>query len=189
MNQVRFDLAVWAGALEDSTLVARRLGVAVGGYYASPRYLARRSEPAGPADIASHDVIVVPKGDAAMEWAFVVGGKMKRMAVRPRLVVTDLELAARAAAAGLGIVRAPLLVVEPYPEKKQLVAVLRKFTPPGLDVHAVFPPGGALVPKTRAFVDVLQLWFDREQPGHRDGLTSPQQRRPRASARVRVRAS
>jgi DNA-binding transcriptional LysR family regulator len=159
----RFDLAVWAGALEDSSLIARKLGVAAGGYYASPRYLARRGEPVSPDDLATHDVIVVPKGDAPVEWAFVIGGKQKWFTLRPRLVVTDLGLAARAASAGSGIVRSPLALVKPYVAKKRLVVILEKWTPPGLEVHAVFPPGATLVPKTRAFVDMLQNWFDRHE--------------------------
>ncbi|WNG27105.1 LysR family transcriptional regulator [Cystobacter fuscus] len=164
-----FDLAVWAGALEDSSLITRRLGVADGGYYASPRYLARRPEPKSPEEVAAHDTIAVPKGDAPMDWTFVVAGRPKRVTLRPRLVVSDLALAARAAAAGMGIVRAPYSVVEPYVAKKQLVAILRESTPPGLEVHAVFPVGGTLVPKTRVFVELLQAWFEREQHGARRG--------------------
>jgi LysR family transcriptional regulator for bpeEF and oprC len=160
-----FDLAVWVGALEDSSLVARRLGVAGGGYYASPRYLARRGTPERPEDLAAHDTIVVSKGDAAPEWFFVVSGKSKRVPLRGRFVVSDLALAARAAAGDAGIVRAPLPVVQRYLDDKRLLAVLREWTPPGVEVHAVFPPGGALVPKTRAFVDMLEAWF--AAPGRR----------------------
>ena len=36
-------------------------------------------------------------------------------------------------------------------------------TPPSRDVHAVFPPGGTLVPKTRAFVDLLDAFFRRQR--------------------------
>ncbi len=93
----------------------------------------------------------------------VLGGrKAKAHRIRPRLVVNDVELAARAAIAGLGIAPAPLSLVAPYLAKRKLVAVLQKWTPPGIDVHAVFPPGGALVPKTRAFLDMLQVCFKRE---------------------------
>lgn len=153
---------MWGGALDDSSFVARKLGVACGGYFASPRDLARRSEPKSPDDLAAHDLVTIIKGHGATEWTFWMGGKQKRVPIRPRLVVNDVELAARAAVAGLGIAPAPVSVVEPYLAKRKLVAVLRKWTPPGVAVHAVFPPGGALVPKTRAFVDMLQVCFKRE---------------------------
>ncbi|MBX3220639.1 MAG: LysR family transcriptional regulator [Labilithrix sp.] len=154
-----FDLAVWGGPLEDSSLVARRLGVASGGYFASPRYLARRSAPESPDDLAAHDLVTITKGHGTTEWTFVAGGKEKRIAIRPRLVVNDVELAVRAGVAGMGIAPAPMSIAEPYVAKKKLVQVLREWTPPGVDIHAVFPPGGALVPKTRAFVDLLQERF------------------------------
>jgi LysR family transcriptional regulator, regulator for bpeEF and oprC len=156
-----FDLAVWGGALEDSSFVARKLGAASGGYYASPRYLARRPEPESADDLAAHDLVTITKGRGTSEWRFWQGGKEKRVPIRPRLVVNDLELAVRAAIAGLGIAPAPVSMVQQHLAKKKLVAVLQKWTPPGVDVHAVFPAGGSLVPKTRAFVEMLQGCFEQ----------------------------
>jgi LysR family transcriptional regulator for bpeEF and oprC len=156
-----FDLAVWGGALGDSSLVARKLGLAAGGYFASPSYLARRPEPKSPDELASHDLVTITKGRGTTEWKFQMGGKPKPLAIRPRLVVDDAELAARAAAAGLGIAPAPMAIAQRYLEKKTLVAILSRWTPPPVDVYAVFPPGGALVQRTRAFVDMLQTCFER----------------------------
>jgi DNA-binding transcriptional LysR family regulator len=156
-----FDLAVWGGPLEDSSLVARRIGVASGGYFASPRYLARRSAPESPDDLAVHDLVTIPKGKGATEWAFAAGAKEKRVAIRPRLVVNDVEMAVRAGVAGMGIVPAPTAIAEPYVVQKKLVQVLRNWTLPGVEIHALFPPGGALVPRTRAFLDLLQERFGR----------------------------
>lgn len=160
-----FDVAVWGGALDDSSLVARKLGAVAGGYFASPRYLARCPAPKSPDQLASHELVTITKGHGTTEWAFWMGGKPKRVAIRPRLVVDDAELAARAAAAGLGIAPAPMAIAERYLEKKTLVAVLSKWTPPPVDVYAVLPPGGALVPKTRAFVDVLATCFPTRRSG------------------------
>jgi LysR family transcriptional regulator, regulator for bpeEF and oprC len=175
-----FDLAVRAGPLEDSSLVARRIGVATGGFYASPRYLASRGTPAHPKQILAHDTIAIVKPELAMEWPFFIGGKRKLLPLRPRLIVTQLDTAARAAASGLGIVRAPLEVVQPYLEKGELVAVLGEWTLPGVEVHAVFPPGGALVPKTRVFVDMLEQRF---------APAAPRARQAGAGTRVAGRAS
>jgi len=154
-----YDVVVRAGPLESSTLVARKLGVGTGGFYASPRYLARRGEPKRPRDLIAHDTIAVPKAGRTSEWPIVSKGRTQWIAIRPRLVVTDLEIAVRAAAAGLGVVRAPRQVAQPYLKARTLVQVLTSYTPPALDVHAVFPPGGSRVPKTRAFLDLLQAWF------------------------------
>lgn len=83
------------------------------------------------------------------------------MAIRPRLVVNDLELALHAGLSGMGIIPAPMTLAAPHVAKKQLIQLLRDWTRPAIDVHAVFPPGGALVPKTRAFLDLLSDGFQR----------------------------
>ncbi|HET9933189.1 MAG TPA: LysR family transcriptional regulator [Polyangiaceae bacterium] len=152
-----FDLVVWGGPLEDSSLVARRLGVASGGYFASPRYLAGRAVPQSPDDLAGHDLVTITKDRGSTEWTFVSGGKERRIPIRPRLVVNDVEFAVRASIAGMGIAPAPIAIAEPHVAKKRLVQLLERWTRPGVDVYAILPPG-ALVPRTRAFLDLLQKY-------------------------------
>ena len=158
-----FDLAVRIGSLAESGLVARRLGKTSGGYFASPKYLEQRGKPRRPEDLREHDTIAITTADGPTEWAFVVDGKRSSVAVRPRLLASSFELGVRAAAAAVGILRAPRHFVEPLLAKKQLVQVLRECSPPGADVHAVMPPGGALVPKTRVFLDMLVAWFAKRE--------------------------
>jgi LysR family transcriptional regulator, regulator for bpeEF and oprC len=154
------DLAIRPAPLSDSSLVARRLGVLTGGYYASPRYLDKRGRPSRPEDVREHDAIVIPGDTEPMEWPFSIGGRKRMIPVRPRLSVTSFELAARAAAAGLGLLRSPSYFVRPFLAKRQLVPVLSEWTPPGGEIHAVFPPGGTLLPRARVFVDMLASWFE-----------------------------
>ncbi len=96
-----FDLAIRVGALADSALMARKLGVAAGGYYASPAYLARRGVPKRPRDLSNHDAIVIPRGDRAPEWHFVEGRRRRSIVVKPRLTVNGFELGLEAAVAGV----------------------------------------------------------------------------------------
>jgi len=155
-----FDLAIRTGPLEESSLIARRLGATSCGYYASPAYLKRHGAPQRPDDLAHHDLVVVPKSEP-MEWPFVANGRTRRIAVRARLSVTGFDLAARAAIAGVGIIRSPAYFVRPHLSSNRLVPLLVDWTPAEVDIHAVYPPGGTLVPKTRAFVDMLATWFER----------------------------
>ena len=153
------DLAVWTGVLPDSSLIVRKLGQVGGGYYASPKYLAKRPKLRSPDQLMHHETIGVPKGELSMQWGFVVNGKAKTIPLHSRLIVSDNALATRAAANGLGIVRSTSVLVAHYLETKELVPVLQSTTPPGVDVFAVFPAGGALVPRTRVFLDALVNWF------------------------------
>ena len=155
-----FDIAIRVGPLADSSLIARRLGTASGGYYASPAYLARHGTPRRPEDIEGHTIVLVPRGPPPHAWRFFgTDGSRRSIVVQPRLLVTSFEVAARAAAHGLGMIRSPEYFVRGHLESDDLVQVLQPWTPPGFDVHAVFPRGGALVPKTRVFIDALAAWF------------------------------
>src|SRR5207237_7414128 len=52
------DLALRAGALDDSTLVARKVGVAELGLYAAPSYIERRGHPRTFAALPTHDCLL-----------------------------------------------------------------------------------------------------------------------------------
>ncbi|MGN6315844.1 LysR family transcriptional regulator [Trinickia sp.] len=69
------DLAIRFGApKEDSSLIARRLATNRRVLVASPDYLARRGEPASPADLARLDCIVLSIASGPLnEWRFVRG--------------------------------------------------------------------------------------------------------------------
>jgi DNA-binding transcriptional LysR family regulator len=158
------DVAVRLGPLEDSEFVARRLGAMGGGCFASPAYLARRGTPKNPADLGAHDTIVVGTGDSPVAWPFLIGGKRRSISIRPRLVVNSFELGARAAAEGLGVLRAPNPPVRQLTERGELVRILQAWSPPPADMFVLTPPGGASLPKTRAFIDLLiQLREGAEQ--------------------------
>src|SRR5258707_551765 len=58
----RFDLAIRAGVLPDSSLVARKLGNASWVLAATPGYLKKRRRPRVPADLKHHDCLVFGSG-------------------------------------------------------------------------------------------------------------------------------
>lgn len=167
-----FDLAIWTGKrattsavrahrLEDPTMPwsVHPLGVVAMGFFASPSYLATRTIPRSVAGLAAHDTIAVTRGAAPAEWAMLVDGVRETVALRPRLQVDDVQRAVRAAAQGLGIVRAPTLLAAPFVARGELVAVMEAMTPAGLDAFVVLPPRAALIARTRAFVVVLEKVF------------------------------
>src|SRR6266545_994316 len=68
-----FDVAIRAGPLDDSTLIARSLGMLTRVLVASPGYLRRRGSPRSPADLAEHACIVFGAGQAPTVWALQAG--------------------------------------------------------------------------------------------------------------------
>ncbi len=164
-----YDLAIWTGArataaavrtlrveAPDAPLKAHVLGVVGTGFFASPAYLAKRVAPKSVEGLAAHDTIAVARGAASHQWAVVVDGVKDTIALRPRLIVSDVQRAVRAAALGLGIVRAPTSVAALYVARGELVAVMDTMSTPGLDVFVVVPARGPMAARTRAFIALLE---------------------------------
>ncbi|WP_395756689.1 substrate binding domain-containing protein [Achromobacter sp. EB05] len=103
----------------DPSWLAHRLGALRARLYAAPEYLARRSAPERPADLAAHDCIGVHADDngAPARWQLRRGQDRAVVMTRERYCVDDPEMARQLAARGAGI--APLREAAPG-----LVAVL-----------------------------------------------------------------
>jgi DNA-binding transcriptional LysR family regulator len=147
------DVAVRIGPLEDSTLLARRVGEVRRILVASPAYLAKRGTPRKPADLATHDTIFGTTRSEPSEWRF---GQPKRTTVvrlSPRLLVNEVETRLVAVRAGHGIARVLSYQVSKELEAGSLVRLLTAFEPIPLPVHLVTPSRGYKAPKVRAFLD------------------------------------
>ena len=62
----RFDLGIRAGALADSTLIARSLGTAGWFLVATPAYLKKRGRPKSPEDLKRHDCLLFGTGASTL---------------------------------------------------------------------------------------------------------------------------
>lgn len=151
-----FDLAVRAGALSDSSLVARKLGTARSDCVASPRYLAARGTPQAPGELQDHDCVVLhsDRGTRA-EWPFSGPDGITNLPIKSRLRVSSMRACQSALCEGFGIGRLPTFLVAEDVREGRLVPVLPAWSPPGQPLHAVYPSSRHLTPKVRAFLDLL----------------------------------
>jgi DNA-binding transcriptional LysR family regulator len=147
------DMALRIGHLEDSGLVATRVGSVRRVVCASPAYLARRGTPQIPEELRAHDGITFQGFMTGPEWRYRRDGVAFAVEPRPRLAVNTTEAAIDAAVAGIGIAR--LLSYQIVDELKTgtLVPVLEAFAPEPMPVSLVYPDQGLLPLKVRAFLD------------------------------------
>jgi DNA-binding transcriptional LysR family regulator len=155
----RFDVAVRAASLGDSTLIARPLGEIRRIAVASPAYVKRRGRPREPADVAEHDCLAFGAGATPTLWRFEKGAASVDVTVKPRLVINDFEVLADAALAGLGIAMLPIFRCAGELRERRLERVLKEWRSPRVVIHAVYPTARYLSPKVRAFVEHLQRRF------------------------------
>lgn len=149
------DVALRIGPLEDSRLVAVRVGSVRRLVCASPTYLARRGRPKAPADLASHDVVSFESLPASQAWHFAPrsGRRAESVSVRPRLTVNTAEAAIDAAIAGVGLTHVLSYQAASALASGALVAVLRAYEPEPVPVHLLYTDPKRLPLKTRSFVD------------------------------------
>ncbi len=158
-----FDLAVRIGIMEDSSLVAKKLAPIRRAICGSPAYFETRPVPATPEDLKLHNCLCYSNAPTSA-WRFIGrGGKSWNIEVKGRLTANNGDALRAAALKGAGVVNLPTFITGPDIRDGRLVSVLEKFTPQDLALYAIYPHGGHLSPKVRAFVDYLAERF-RPQP-------------------------
>lgn len=150
-----YDLALWAGELEDSSLQARRLGSYALITCASPSYLAEHGTPASPADLGCHCCLHYRHRDNERlePWRFL--GQTIPKPPAPDSALNDIDTLASAAVAGLGIVQLPDYVVHEEIASGQLQQVLEGHAIAPVGIFLVWPPMSAQVPRVRVFIDFM----------------------------------
>ena len=149
----RFDVGIRAGRLEDSSLIARSLGVIEAQLVASSAYLKKRGRPRSPADLKRHDCLLF--GSRAT-LALTRDGLTEELSLNPRLLVTDLDVLELALKADLGIAVLPAFLCEKAIRAGRLERVLPSWRPPATPVHVIYPSTRHLSPTVRSFIDHMQ---------------------------------
>ena len=154
-----YDVAIRAGTLGDSSMIARRLGSAEGVICASPTYLAARGTPTRPEDLKDHDCLLY-QYQSSSSWR--VGDT--NVPVSGRLVSNNGDILRAAAVAGLGIANAPRFILGPELRAGRLVPVLQDHEQSNAGVWALYPHNRHLSAKVRAFVDFAVAHFGNVPP-------------------------
>lgn len=153
-----FDLAIRIAVLDDSSLVARKLGSAPMVVVASPEYLERSGTPKAPQELRDHSCLRYVYGPAT--WRFRAGVSVP---VTGPLLSNNGDILAAAAVAGLGLAYSPRFIVADDLAAGRLVSVLDRHLPAGNGIWALYPANRFLSAKVRAFVEHTAQWLS-ERP-------------------------
>ena len=149
-----FDLAVRAGKLADSSLIARPIGQSQSGYYASPGYLKTRRL-THPDQLVDHQLVVFSGSSRGLRWPFQIGKRLQEIPVQGQIVVNSLAVAQLAAERGHGVTWLPAPFGRDGLKRGALVAVLRRFWPPPVPVQLVYPSARHLAPQVRVAIELI----------------------------------
>jgi DNA-binding transcriptional LysR family regulator len=153
------DVAVWLGALEDSSMMARRLSPSERVVCGSPLYLQKHGAPQEPMDLAKHNCMVFEAKDYSNIWRFTRNGETVEVPVSGNLTTNSGIALITSAISGLGLALLQHSLVRESIVRGELAQVLESYSasPTGTDpaLFAVYPSSRHLSPKSRAFIDFL----------------------------------
>ena len=157
------DCVVRVGALQDSSLVARRIGLFEGVTCAAPDYIERAGMPASLEDLENHKAVnyFSSRTGRTIDWAFMVDGKEIEVKMKGIVSVNDADAYVTCGLEGFGLIQPALFMVLPHLRSGQLVEVLPELKPLPMPISAVYPHSRHLSPKVRVFVDWIAELFDR----------------------------
>lgn len=133
------DLAIRGGRLEDSSLVARKIGSTDLGIFAAPSYLQRRGTPRRLADLSRHACLVYGGRGGSMPWRFTGPRGEESVAVSGPVVCDDMLFLHEMALAGTGLVVMPVPSAADDVEAGRLARVLPRHRIEGGGLYLVWP--------------------------------------------------
>lgn len=157
------DCVIRVGALQDSSLVARRIGLFEGVSVASPAYLEKYGEPTTIEDLGQHKAVnyFSSRTGRMIDWAFLIDGKEVEIKMESIVSVNDADAYVTCGIEGFGLVQPPLFMVLPHLRAGTLKEVLPGYKPLPMPISVVYPHSRHLSPKVRVFVDWIAEVFDR----------------------------
>ena len=175
------DLAIHAGGtrLDDSELVARKLGSFRLSVCASREYLDEHGWPRHPEDLRHHNCLVYNNDTATDTWLFRTEDDEHSVQVQGDLHSNQGNALRVAAVGQLGVVRLPDYLVQEDIRNGRLVEILSEYQSPPRAVYAVYPHRRLLPAKVRSFIDFLARRFETGH-GFEDQVDADAPTRPAA---------
>lgn len=158
MVEEGIDVGIRIAPLEDSSMIATRVGEVRRVVCASPSLLKRVGTPKHPRELAELSCVHFQGLSPAPVWDFADGRKSISVPVDGAFTCNQAAAAVEACAEGLGVGRFLSYQVESLVAEKKLSIVLKEFEPSPIPIHVVFAHARLMTPRLRVFVD----WMKRE---------------------------
>ncbi|MEO7066382.1 MAG: LysR family transcriptional regulator [Rhodanobacter sp.] len=172
-----FDCVLRVGLLEDvDNLVARPLGSFDIGTFASPAYLQRHGEPHTPAELDGHRMVHYAQnfGGTPDGFEYVDATGVHVQPLAGVLTVNNTDSYEAACIAGLGLIQAPAVGMQPMVEAGQVKEILQTYRAEPMPVTLLYASRRHLPWRVRVFMDWLAEYREwnaglEQPPVVRDG--------------------
>jgi DNA-binding transcriptional LysR family regulator len=155
------DVAIRFGELQDSSVVATRIGRSIRYVVAAPEYLKGRKPPAEPADLKLHDCVMLNARNNETDWDLVSGRRKVRIHVSGPISSRDFNSASSFVYRGHGVGLLPSTYCDEAIARGELIRLLPKWVSPQIPVFVVYPSRKFLPLRLSVFLDALTAWESR----------------------------
>ena len=155
-----YDCAIRIGYLQDSNLIARRVGPVHGKLVASPEYIRAHGAPETPDEIAGHEALM----QGTEGWQFVDGDQIVMARPQGRFKADNGPALVAAAIAGLGIAYLPDDFTNEHVATGKLVPIMTRYPPPPAGAYVLRPAGQHPARKIRVLTELLIEYCDQPPP-------------------------
>ena len=152
-----YDLVVRIGVLEDSGLIARRVGDCPLYLCASPELIASWGHPEAPGDVSAMPAVIYSLTSGGISWSCRGDdGETHSVALRPALYANSAGMMLEACLAGVGVAILPHFSCADALASGHLRRLLPGFeTVPDRGIYVVYPDKRFVPLKVRSFIDVI----------------------------------
>lgn len=147
-----FDIALRAGMLQDSSLIARRLVSTEAGLWASASYVAKHGTPRTLAELSEHRHLVFGS-NIATALTFEGPNGNEQVKLTGVLASNAFSLLFRMCLQGRGVALLPRQIAD-RSLPGALVRILPEYRVPAPSLYVMYPSANYLSPKVRRFVDM-----------------------------------
>lgn len=152
-----YDCAIRVGYLQDSNLIARRIGPMYGRLLASPAYIEAHGAPETPDELVAHQALM----QGTESWQLMDGDRVVTVRPQGRFKADNGTALIAAAVAGLGIGYLPDGLSHDYVASGALVPVMTRHLPPPAGVYVVRPPSQHPARKIRELTELLIEYYEQ----------------------------
>lgn len=157
------DLALRAGKLDDSSLIARRLAQSDLGLFASPEYLRRHGAPKKVDDLSKHELVLFRSRTAKQRVRLEsTAGEEREVQLHGQVSVDDLSFVRGLVLGGVGLGLLPIFFMEVRAFGQRLERVLPDWRVTGGGVHIVMPAQKYVPARVRLLADFI---YENFKPG------------------------
>jgi DNA-binding transcriptional LysR family regulator len=159
----RVDCVIRGGALNDPSLIARRLGSLKFVTCATPGYLATHATPSHPKDLETNHQMVryfFAGTNRRLPVEFVKGDERISVDANYFVSVNDSNALLAATLAGMGVLQTLMFMAEPHFKSGALIQLLEDWSLEPNPIYIVYSPNRHLSARVRVFVEWLVELFE-----------------------------